>query len=79
MKIKILIGALITLAASAICFLLRKWAYRQGGMVMDGDGSYYEKWYRIYGIFGKCGIILLIIAAILLVIFLVCVLRKVKS
>ncbi len=43
MKKKILILAIVLIAAALVCYALSAWFYYQGGLVMDGPGEFYHK------------------------------------
>ena len=69
MKKKIMISAIILLVLALVCYGLSLWFYRQGGMVMDGPGEFYQKMGRRVAMsenlakgFGISGAILLVVS-----------------
>ena len=76
MKKKGLIIGIILLAVSALAWLLSKWAYHMGGMVMDGPDEYYHRWYLIYSFFVTSSKVFLIAGIAVIAVCLILFIRK---
>ena len=58
-RILLIIGAILFFGA-AVTFGISRWYYWMGGSVMDGPGDFYARTYRMYSLFSRISIGLLV-------------------
>ena len=61
-RILLIIGAILFFGA-AVAFGISRWYYWKGGSVMDGSGDFYARTYKMYNLFLRIAIGLLVAGA----------------
>ena len=61
-RILLIIGAILFFGA-AVAFGISRWYYWKGGSVMDGSGDFYARTYKMYNLFLRFAIGLLVAGA----------------
>ena len=62
-RILLIIGAILFFGA-AVAFGISRWYYWKGGTIMDGPGDFYARTYRMYSLFSRISIGLLVAGAV---------------
>ena len=62
-RILLIIG-LILFFGAAVAFGISRWYYWRGGAVMDGPGEFYSRMFRMYDLFLRIAIGLLVAGAV---------------
>ena len=62
-RILLIIGVILFFGA-AVAFGISRWYYWRGGSVMDGPGEFYSRMFRMYGLFLRIAIGLLVAGAV---------------
>ena len=60
----LLILGVILLFGAAVAFGISRWYYWKGGTIMDGPGDFYARTYRMYSLFSRISIGLLVAGAV---------------
>ena len=55
-----LIISIILFFGAAVAFGISRWYYWKGGTIMDGPGDFYARTYRMYSLFSRISIGLLV-------------------
>ena len=61
-RILLILGAILFFGA-AVAFGISRWYYWKGGSVMDGSGDFYARTYKMYNLFLRIAIGLLVAGA----------------
>ena len=61
-RILLIIGAILFFFFS-VAFGISRWYYWKGGTIMDGPGDFYARTYRMYSLFSRISIGLLVAGA----------------
>ena len=59
----LLIISIILFFGAAVAFGISRWYYWKGGTIMDGPGDFYARTYRMYSLFSRISIGLLVAGA----------------
>ena len=62
-RILLILGVFLFFGA-AVTFGISRWYYWMGGSVMDGPGDFYARTYRMYSLFSRISIGLLVAGAV---------------
>ena len=62
-RILLILGVILFFGA-AVAFGISRWYYWLGGSLMDGQGDFYARTYRMYGLFSRISIGLLIASVV---------------
>ena len=60
----LLISGVILFFGAAVAFGISRWYYWRGGAVMDGPGEFYSRMFRMYDLFLRIAIGLLVASAV---------------
>ena len=60
----LLIISIILFFGAAVAFGISRWYYWKGGTIMDGPGDFYARTYRMYSLFSRISIGLLVAGAV---------------
>ena len=62
-RILLIVGAILFIGAS-VAFGISRWYYWRGGTVMDGPGEFYSRMYRMYNLFSRTSIGLVVASVV---------------
>ena len=62
-RILLIVGAILFIGA-AVAFGISRWYYWRGGTVMDGPGEFYSRMFKMYDLFLRISIGLLVAGAV---------------
>ena len=62
-RILLIVGAILFIGA-AVAFGISRWYYWRGGTVMDGPGEFYSRMFRMYDLYLRIAIGLLVAGAV---------------